>query len=99
MGCMKSKQTFPFPTTFGTEKQHDSEETFLPEDSFLPRIPAPGTVREEVKEPPMPSAEVTEYAERLSQEILRDALQQWARNNIKYYDIPYIETEGPDTVG
>jgi hypothetical protein len=47
----------------------------------------------------MPSAEVTEYAEHLSQEILRDALQQWARNNIKYYDIPYIETEGPDTVG
>ncbi|PNI13349.1 C2orf88 isoform 4, partial [Pan troglodytes] len=30
MGCMKSKQTFPFPTIYEGEKQHESEEPFMP---------------------------------------------------------------------
>ncbi|XP_037665744.1 small membrane A-kinase anchor protein-like [Choloepus didactylus] len=94
MGCMKSKQTFPFPTTIDTEKRHASEESFMPEERFLPRIPFPVNVREEVKEPSVPNIVVFEYAHRLSQEILNDALQQWACNN-KYCDIPYIESEGP----
>ncbi|VTJ82056.1 small membrane A-kinase anchor protein [Marmota monax] len=101
MGCMKSKQTFPFPTTFAPEKQDENEETFMPEHEFLPRMPSPVHVNEEVKKPPVPNIVVLEYAHHLSQEILHDALQQWARNNIKYYDIPYIESdsEGLDAVG
>ncbi|XP_071072084.1 small membrane A-kinase anchor protein [Dasypus novemcinctus] len=95
MGCMKSKQTFPFPTTFDTEKQHASEESFIPEERFLPMMPSPINFREEVKESSVPNILIFEYAHRLSQEILNDALQQWARNNIKYCDIPYIESEGP----
>ncbi|XP_010601016.1 small membrane A-kinase anchor protein [Loxodonta africana] len=94
MGCMKSKQTFPFPTTLENEKRHSSEENFMPEERFLPRMPSP-VVEENVKTPPEPSVVVLEYAHRLSQEILNDALQQWACNNIKYCDIPYIESEGP----
>ncbi|KAM9248592.1 small membrane A-kinase anchor protein [Trichechus inunguis] len=86
MGCMKSKQTFPFPTTFENEKRHASEENFMPE--------AP-VIKENVKMTPEPNIVVLEYAHRLSQEILNDALQQWACNNIKYCDIPYIESEGP----
>ena len=35
MGCMKSKQTFPFPTTLESEKRHVSEENFMPEEKFL----------------------------------------------------------------
>ncbi|XP_062045233.1 small membrane A-kinase anchor protein [Lepus europaeus] len=95
MGCIKSKQTFPFPTTFEIEKRHESEESFMPEERLLPRMPSPANVKEEVKEPPGTNVVIFEYAHRLSQEILHDALQQWARNNIKYYDIPYIESECP----
>ncbi|MBZ3880285.1 Small membrane A-kinase anchor protein [Sciurus carolinensis] len=100
MGCMKSKQTFPFPTTLAPEKQDESEETFMPEQEFLPRMSSVH-VQEEVKKPPGPNMLVLQYAHRLSQEILHDAMQQWARNNIKYYDIPYIESdcEGLDAVG
>ncbi|KAK2501191.1 hypothetical protein MC885_007361 [Smutsia gigantea] len=90
---MKSKQTFPFPTTFENEKQHASEESFMPEERILPRMPS-ADIREEGKEPPRPQI-VSEFAHHLSQEILSDALKQWADNNIKYYDIPYIESEGP----
>ncbi|GAB5575830.1 small membrane A-kinase anchor protein [Prionailurus viverrinus] len=95
MGCMKSKQTFPFPTTCESEKQHASEESFMSGDRFLPRMPSPVNVEQEVKKPSGPETVVFEFAHRLSQEILSDALQQWAGNNIKYYDIPYIESEGP----
>ena len=95
MGCMKSKQTFPCPTTLESEKRHVSEENFMPEEKFLPRIPSLVNVKEEVKEPPGPQIVVFEFAQHLSQEILSDALQQWAGNNLKYYDIPYIESEGP----
>lgn len=95
MGCMKSKQTFPFSTTIESEKRPASQESFMPEERFLPRIPSLVNIKEEVKEPPGPEIVVSEFAHRLSQEILTDALQQWAGNNIKYYDIPYIESDGP----
>ncbi|XP_036737894.2 small membrane A-kinase anchor protein [Manis pentadactyla] len=94
MGCMKSKQTFPFPTTFESEKQHASEDSFMPEERLLPRMPSPVDIKEEGKEPSRPQI-VSEFAHHLSQEILSDALKQWVDNNIKYYDIPYIESEGP----
>ncbi|CAI9155752.1 unnamed protein product [Rangifer tarandus platyrhynchus] len=95
MGCMKSKQTFPFPTTLESEKRRVSEENFVPEEKFLPRRPSLVSVKEEVEGPPGPQIVVFEFAQHLSQEILSDALQQWAGNNLKYYDIPYIESEGP----
>lgn len=95
MGCMKSKQTFPIPTTLESEKRHESGENFMPEERFLLRMPSLVNVKEEVKEPLGPEIVVFEFAHRLSQEILSDALQQWAGNHLKYYDIPYIESEGP----
>ncbi|XP_006878998.1 PREDICTED: small membrane A-kinase anchor protein [Elephantulus edwardii] len=97
MGCMKSKQTFPFPPTFENEKRHPSEEAFMPE-TFLPKMPSP-VIREETKIQPVTNPVILEYAQHLSEEILNDAMQQWACNNIKYSDIPYIESEGPDVVG
>ncbi|XP_012503383.1 PREDICTED: small membrane A-kinase anchor protein [Propithecus coquereli] len=87
MGCVKSKQTFPFSTPFEPEKQHENEENLMPSSV---------TVKNEVKQPSGTSTVVLEYAQRLSQEILCDALNQWAFNNVMYYDIPYIEYEGPD---
>lgn len=101
MGCVKSKQTFPFPTTFENDKRHASKESFVSEERVVPRMPSPDEdVKEEVlKEPSMPNAVVLEYADHLSQKILSEAMQQWASNTIKYYDIPYIESEGLDAGG
>nr|XP_012319548.1 small membrane A-kinase anchor protein [Aotus nancymaae]XP_012319549.1 small membrane A-kinase anchor protein [Aotus nancymaae] len=96
MGCGKSKQTCcPFPNLYESEKQHESEEPIMPEEKCLPRMPSPVNVKEEVKEPPGTNTVILDYAYRLSQEILRDALQEWSGNNIKYHDIPYIESEEP----
>ena len=96
MGCMKSKETFPFPTTLDIHKLHESEIAFMPDDSCQTRTPSPvrPQVQEEVRTLPEPSPVVLEFAERLANEIVQDALQQWACENIKYYNIPYIESEG-----
>lgn len=91
---MKSKQTFPFPTTTEGDKRQTSAESFMSAERFPPRMPSPVTIQE-VKEPTGPKIVVSEFAHRLSQEIVSDALQQWADKNIKYSDIPYIESEGP----
>lgn len=99
MGCMKSKETFPFPTTLDIHKLHESEIAFMPDDSCQTRTPSPirTQLQEEEKTLPEPSPVVLEFAERLANEIVQDALQQWACENIKYYNIPYIESEGSDT--
>lgn len=91
---MKSKQTFPFPNTLDAEKQNASKENFLSDDKFLPRMPSSVCIKEEVKEPPAVSVMINNFADHLSQKILRDALKQWASNSIKYHDIPYIENDG-----
>ncbi|XP_007529070.1 small membrane A-kinase anchor protein [Erinaceus europaeus] len=97
MGCMKSKQTFPFANTLEAEKRQESKESFISEEKILPAPPTPEIVQEEVAaEPPGPNVVVCEFANRLSHEILTDAIQQWASNNLKYHDIPYIESEGLD---
>ncbi|XP_034354319.1 small membrane A-kinase anchor protein [Arvicanthis niloticus] len=101
MGCMKSKETFPFPTTLDIDKLHESEEAFMPDDSCQYRTPDEQQQVQAVKKPPEASAVIgaviLEFADRLANEIVEDALQQWACENIQYYNIPYIESEGSDT--
>ncbi|XP_053521187.1 small membrane A-kinase anchor protein [Artibeus jamaicensis] len=94
MGCMKSKQIFAFPTTIESDKQHTSAESFMSDEIFQPRMPSQ-VISEEVKGLTESKILVFEFAHRLSQEILSDALQQWADSNTKYGDIPFIESEGP----
>ncbi|KAM4836529.1 small membrane A-kinase anchor protein [Thomomys bottae] len=99
MGCMKSKQTFPFPATFENEKRRESEITFMPEERLLPKILSTGTIPKAEKEIPPPSTAIHQYAESLAQEIVEDAVNQWASNNTKYCDIPYIENDSSDMAG
>ena len=94
MGCMKSKQIFAFPTTIEGDKRQASAESFTPDERLQPRMPSQ-VINEEVKEPTESEIVVFKFAHRLSREILSDALQQWADSNIKYCDIPFIESEGP----
>nr|XP_005007697.1 small membrane A-kinase anchor protein [Cavia porcellus] len=94
MGCVKSKQTFPFPTSLETGKQGGSEQSFIPEER-VHRLTSPCKAQGDMKTHPGVTTAVSEYADCLSREILHDAVQQWARNHVKYSDIPYIENEGP----
>ncbi|XP_020849297.1 small membrane A-kinase anchor protein [Phascolarctos cinereus] len=87
MGCIKSKQTFPFPNTISTEKRQENEERFLTEK------PSMVSVRTEVVKDSSARVVVLEYAHRLSQEIMDEAVKQWAANDSRYGDIPYIENE------
>lgn len=102
MGCMKSKETFPFPTTLDIDKLHESEEAFMPGDTCQYRTPSKDEQQrvQDVKKPPVPGAVIgsviLEFADRLANEIVEDALQQWACENIQYYNIPYIESESSD---
>uniref|UniRef100_H0XPK1 Small membrane A-kinase anchor protein n=2 Tax=Otolemur garnettii TaxID=30611 RepID=H0XPK1_OTOGA len=91
MGCMKSKQTFPFPTPLEAEKQRDNEVGIRPEERS--KMVSSAGVKQEVKGSSGTSTVILEYAHHLSQEILRDALKQWAFANVQYSDVPYIESE------
>lgn len=74
----------------------------MPDDGCQFRTPSPDEQQhvQEVKKAPEPNAligaVILEFADRLANEIVEDALQQWACENIQYYNIPYIESEGSD---
>ncbi|XP_025903646.1 small membrane A-kinase anchor protein [Nothoprocta perdicaria] len=87
MGCIKSKNAFSSSHTIQDERIGTANSGGPGEKSFLMAAKLDG------KGPS--SSTVLDYAHRLSQDILDQALKQWAVTERKYSDIPFIESDVP----
>ncbi|OWK55334.1 small membrane A-kinase anchor protein [Lonchura striata] len=86
MGCIKSKAAFQGSNAVQDERLGGGGEGRAGEKSSLLAV-------QEEKEPS--STIVLDYAQRLSREILEQAVKQWAVTESKYSDIPFIESDVP----
>lgn len=90
MGCIKSKQRDrrengkPLEKAAGPQGQHADEEAAL-----VTAEAGPG------QDSPKIDPVLLDYAQRLSEEIVARAVQQWAAVDSRYGDIPYIECDVP----
>ena len=96
MGCVKSKRSESSEEKANSAEQSDGEAKGRSrgEKAYL--------VHSETgcdADPESPTARVNpvvlEYAQRLSEEIVSRAVQQWADIDSRYSDIPYIECDVP----
>ncbi|NXD24035.1 SMAKA protein, partial [Spelaeornis formosus] len=87
MGCIKSKAAFQGANAVQEERLGAVGEGSTGEKSSLLAVQA------EEKGPS--STMVLDYAQRLSHEILEQAVKQWAVTESKYSDIPFIESDVP----
>ncbi|NWT86562.1 SMAKA protein, partial [Lanius ludovicianus] len=87
MGCIKSKAAFQGSNAVQDERIGGGSEGCAGEKSSLLLVKA------EEKGPS--STLVLDYAQRLSREILEQAVKQWAVTESKYSDIPFIESDVP----
>ncbi|XP_008944697.1 PREDICTED: small membrane A-kinase anchor protein [Merops nubicus] len=87
MGCIKSKAGFAGAGAAQDEGAGGGSAGCPGEKSSLLAGPAGGRSAS--------SALVLDYAQRLSREILEQAVQQWAVTESKYSDIPFIESDVP----
>ncbi|NXQ27404.1 SMAKA protein, partial [Alaudala cheleensis] len=87
MGCIKSKAAFQGSGAVQDEKLGGAAEGCSGEKSSLLAVQA------EDRGPS--STIVLDYAQRLSRDILEQAVRQWAVTESKYSDIPFIESDVP----
>ncbi|XP_032080529.1 small membrane A-kinase anchor protein [Thamnophis elegans] len=88
MGCIKSKS--PFPHTIlddGSREVGKFDSGCNLEKSSL--------IQANSEMPSPTNTAVLDFAHRLSLEILDQAVKQWAINESKYSDIPFIESDEP----
>ncbi|KAJ3592615.1 hypothetical protein NHX12_007742 [Muraenolepis orangiensis] len=87
MGCVKSKRGDSAEKSAGKAKGRRGQKAYLVHSET--GAVDPGSV--------MPNANpaLLEYAQRLSEEIVARAVQQWADVDSRYSDIPYIECDVP----
>lgn len=89
MGCMKSKRSEPAQNSSSSEKA-DGGQGKRGEKAVL--------VFSEIgseEDPARVNPVLLDYAQRLSEEIVARAVQQWAEEDSRYSDIPYIECDVP----
>lgn len=91
MGCVKSKRSHSgAQNTNSTEKTEDKSRWTRGEKAYL--------VHSEMgsaENSPQVNPVLLEYAQRLSEEIVARAVQQWVEVDRRYSDIPYIECDVP----
>nr|XP_015214770.1 PREDICTED: small membrane A-kinase anchor protein [Lepisosteus oculatus]XP_015214771.1 PREDICTED: small membrane A-kinase anchor protein [Lepisosteus oculatus]XP_015214772.1 PREDICTED: small membrane A-kinase anchor protein [Lepisosteus oculatus]XP_015214773.1 PREDICTED: small membrane A-kinase anchor protein [Lepisosteus oculatus]XP_015214774.1 PREDICTED: small membrane A-kinase anchor protein [Lepisosteus oculatus]XP_015214775.1 PREDICTED: small membrane A-kinase anchor protein [Lepisoste len=91
MGCIKSKQNNLTQNASSMEKADGKPKKYLDENAAL--------VNSETRQGEEGSLRVNpgllDYAQRLSEEIVAKAVQQWAEVDSRYSDIPYIESDVP----
>lgn len=87
MGCIKSKAALQSSSAVQDEQIRAGSAGGTGEKSSL--------LAEQAEERGPSSPLVLEYAQRLSRDILEQALRQWAVTESKYSDIPFIESDVP----
>ncbi|XP_056351907.1 small membrane A-kinase anchor protein [Oenanthe melanoleuca] len=87
MGCIKSKAAFQGSNTVQDERVGAGGSGCAGEKSSLLAVKA--------EERGPSSTLVLDYAQRLSRDILEQAVRQWAVTESKYSDIPFIESDVP----
>ncbi|NWI11753.1 SMAKA protein, partial [Crypturellus soui] len=87
MGCIKSKNAFSGPHAIQDEQIGIGSDGGTGEKCSLMAAELHG------KGPS--HSMVLDYAQRLSQDILDQAMKQWAVTESKYSDIPFIESDVP----
>ncbi|XP_015263292.1 PREDICTED: small membrane A-kinase anchor protein [Gekko japonicus] len=90
MGCIKSKGTLPASNTI-----FDDGSKTLGAYNGGYGGDAPSLIQGRPGVTPSTSTTILDFAHRLSQEILDQAVKQWAVTESKYSDIPFIESDVP----
>ncbi|KAJ8367630.1 hypothetical protein AAFF_G00314170 [Aldrovandia affinis] len=88
MGCLKSKPGGAALGSSSAEKGTEGRRAAGERVALIGSDPGPEGAR------PVDPV-LLEYAQRLSQDIVARAVQQWAELDSRYSDIPYIECEVP----
>uniref|UniRef100_A0A1A8RZW8 Small membrane A-kinase anchor protein n=1 Tax=Nothobranchius rachovii TaxID=451742 RepID=A0A1A8RZW8_9TELE len=91
MGCVKSKRSkAASQRTNSTEKVDGKRKKMRGEKAYLV-----GSEPGSVESSPQVNPVLLEYAQKLSEEIVARAVQQWVEVDSRYSDIPYIECDVP----
>lgn len=90
MGCIKSKCSKPTQNSRTVERVDSRPGRKQGEKAVLVYSEA-GPVQDTSRVNPV----LLDYAQRLSEEIVARAMQQWAEVDSRYSDIPYIECDVP----
>ncbi|KAK2849673.1 hypothetical protein Q7C36_008456 [Tachysurus vachellii] len=90
MGCVKSKCSKPTQNSSAAEKADGKPGMKHGEKAALVYSEA-GSDQDTSRVNPV----LLDYAQRLSEEIVARAVQQWAEVDSRYSDIPYIECDVP----
>ncbi|XP_066544020.1 small membrane A-kinase anchor protein [Amia ocellicauda] len=91
MGCIKSKQNNRTQNANSVEKADGKPKKCVDEKATLVNAEA----QQDGAGSPQVNPVLLDYAQRLSEEIVSKAVQQWAEVDSRYSDIPYIESDVP----
>ncbi|KAM3607973.1 uncharacterized protein V6R79_017045 [Siganus canaliculatus] len=92
MGCVKSKKSDSAAQHANStaEKAEGKAKRSKGEKAYLVQSEV-----DSLESPPQVDPVLLEYAQRLSEEIVVRAVQQWVEVDRRYSDIPYIECDVP----